>query len=326
MRSTKDKPGERLFTFRSGGWVLALSALGILLVLGSVLLRLGRQRAERIGDGKNVETYRFDLETTLVPRDEIVAAGMYRDKLTAFVNPTVWTLAEHEQNRSPRGRTMLVPGNRVIGAMMNGEARAYPVSILNWHEVVNDTLGDQEIVVTYHPLCDSAAVFFRKLGDEVLTFGVSGLLWQSNQLLYDRREVIGTESLWSQLQARAIAGPAAEEGLSLQPIPFEYTTWEDWSTRHPEPTVLAPDPVMARDYLRKPYLSSYAKQELRFPADPYPPPGELPPWSRIAVVPGPDGERRPVPLPPSDRDPRGTVPGARPILFHSFLWAWHATR
>jgi hypothetical protein len=314
VRPADEKPAEKLFTFWSVGWVICLSVAGVLLVLGMTIYRLSEERAARIGDGKNVDTYRFDLETVLVGREEIVASGMYRDKVKAFVEPAVWTLPEHDGKMNRRGKTLLLKGDRVIGVSIGGEARAYPIMILNWHEVANDTLGGRKIAITYHPLTEGVAVFDREVGDETLTFGVSGLLWQSSQLLYERREKVGTESLWSQIQARAVAGPMAKAGTTLTPLPFEVATWETWKARHPETTILAPDDVMLREYKRRPYASYRGRRMPReeFPVRPYPPPGgdDLA-WERIAVL--ADGTLTRY---------EGDSP---PAVAHAFWWSWYAT-
>ena len=112
----------------------------------------------------------------------------------------------------------LVPGDLVIGLSLHGEARAYPLEILALHEVCNDTLGGEPILVTYQPLCDSAVVFERRVDGHTREFGVSGLLYNSNLLMYDRHpEQPQDESLWSQLQFRALAGPAAAQHATLRP-------------------------------------------------------------------------------------------------------------
>lgn len=305
---------ERLLTMRSGGWVILLAVVMMCLVLLQAFQHLGKQRAARIGDGHDVSTYRFDLETTLIPREQIVAGGMWRDKTPPLFDPETWTLGEHEARKSRRGKTLLLTNDRVIGVSVYGEARAYPLMILNWHEVVNDTLGGKKIAVTYHPLCDSVAVYERDVDGETLEFGISGLLWQSNQLLYERRETVGTESLWSQLQGRAVSGPAAAAGKTLTPVEFQLVRWQEWKAAHPETTVLAPLPALSRDYKRRPYAPYFSMEQPReeFPVSPYPPPGgQESAWERVAVL--ADGR-----LVRYEND-------APKASYHAFWWAWHAT-
>ena len=103
--------------------------------------------------------------------------------------------------------------------------RAYPLRVLVWHEVVNDTVSGLPILVTYNPLSEGIAVFDRRVAGRTLSFGVSGLLYQSNLLMYDRDGTRGAESLWSQLQARAVSGPAAGAGQTLELVPFALARW-----------------------------------------------------------------------------------------------------
>lgn len=264
---------QRLLDFRSGGWVLLIAAG---LCAATVVLwvqRLGGQRPTP-GDGRNVATYGFDLSTCLVPREELVAAGFAKDGLPAMTDPAVFTPVQAEeftqQLRAAHQGRFLVDNDRVIGVVVDGVARAYPLRVLTWHEVVNDTVGGRPIVVTYNPLCDSTVVFDRRVAGETLEFGVSGLLYNSNLVMYDRRPEGRGESLWSQLQFRAIAGPAAEQGQTLALVPAVVVHWSDWLTRHPATTVLAPDRDRLRVY-QNTYEPYFGSDVLRFPVSPLPP-------------------------------------------------------
>lgn len=270
---TVTAPSGRLFDLRSGGWLVLVSATLCLATVVVWAVRIAQQPL-RVGDGHDVASYRFDLATCLVPRAQLVASGLSRDGLPALTNPRVFTVAEAEtysqELRSRHQGKFLVDTERVIGVVVDGVARAYPLRILNWHEVVNDTLGGRPLAVTYNPLCDSAVVFDRRVGDETLEFGVSGLLYNSNLLLYDRRPHSRGESLWSQVQARAVTGPAAGQGRVLQIVAAAVLPWSAWQERHHETTVLAPDPARLKAYKNsyKPYFGS---DQLYFPVTPPPP-------------------------------------------------------
>lgn len=119
----------------------------------------------------------FDLEKANVPVDEIHSGGPPKDGIPALTNPEF--IAGNQAS-------YLGPSDRVIGVVAGSEARAYPLRILNYHEIVNDRIGQLSIAVTYCPLCDSAAVFDRRTPLGEREFGVSGLLYNSNVLLYDR--------------------------------------------------------------------------------------------------------------------------------------------
>ncbi len=238
-------------------------------------------RGERaVGDGKNPATYGFDLSSSTVPAEEIVASGLPKDGIRAIQDPSI--LTGEQVDAQSRREKLLVSGDRVIGVVVGDQARAYPIRILNWHEIVNDTLDGRPIAVTYSPLCDAAVAFDRRVGGEVLRFGVSGLLYNSNLLMYDRRPDRGGESLWSQLAFRAIAGPAAGRPLDLLPIAL--ISWGDWRKLHPGTTVLAPLPGMMDQYKADAYGSYFGTPKLRFPVRPLPPPDGLAPKTPIFAV------------------------------------------
>jgi len=143
--------------------------------------------------------------------------------------------------------------SQIIGVEMDGEARAYPFAILNWHEVVNDDFNGP-LLVTYCPLCGSGVTAERKVKGEETTFGVSGLLWMSDLVMYDEL----TESLWSQVLGKAVQGPQTGSSLSL--LPSTITTWNEWRDEHPDTRVLLPPPEsdtvqgeVNRNYDRNPY-------------------------------------------------------------------------
>ncbi|WP_416839796.1 DUF3179 domain-containing (seleno)protein [Haloferax sp. DFSO52] len=144
----------------------------------------------------------------------------------------------------------------VVGVELDGIARAYPLAILNWHEIVNDTFDGRPVVVTYCPLCGSAVVADRLVRGEPTYFGVSGLLWMSDLVMYDDR----TNSLWSQVLATAIRGELTGDTLSL--LPATISTWGEWKASHPDTEALVPPPVsgtirgrQTRQYAVNPYTS-----------------------------------------------------------------------
>ena len=143
------------------------------------------------------------------------------------------SVAEVELAKENERTPFLLGVDSVIGVSIGGEARAYPTRIMNLHEIVNDRVGGQAVAVTWDPVCGSAVVFSRVVGnDGPMEFGVSGLLYNSNLLMFDRHTTDAKmESLWSQLGFRAIAGPAV--GKKLTVLPFALTTWEAWVAKHP---------------------------------------------------------------------------------------------
>ena len=224
----------------------------------------------------------FDLSACLVPREQIVA-GMPRDTLLPLDNPSVVPAGRIEAINK-QYRKYLLPGDRVIGVAIGGQARAYPLRVLNWHEVCNDSLAGVPIAVTYSPLCDSAVVFDRRAGGQPLHFAISGLLYNSNLLMYDMRTDGPSASLWSQLQFRAIAGPAAEEKAQLAVLPTQVVYWDDWRRQYPDTTVVAPDPASLDRYNRDPYSSYYGRGEPRYPVQPASTNPAVPAFTPVVVV------------------------------------------
>lgn len=121
----------------------------------------------------------------------------------------------------------------VIGIVLANDARAYPIRLLSLHEIVNDTIGGHPLAVTWCPLCFSAVVFDRVMDGRALTFGVSGLLYNNNLVMYDHQ----TDTLWSQLLGQGVRG--ALRGRTLGILPSLMTTWGDWKARHPDTRVLS---------------------------------------------------------------------------------------
>lgn len=191
----------------------------------------------------------FDLGDSLVPADEIHLGGPPRDGIPAIDEPRF----------VPAGASGLAPDDRVLGLEIDGETRAYPISILNWHEVVNDDFAGQAVAVTYCPLCGTGVAFAAGTAGEALRFGVSGLLYNSDVLLYDR----ATESLWSQLRMQAISGP--RRGERLVPLPLTHTSWGAWQAAHPDTRVLSTETGYARNYQSDPYRGYASSDALYFP-------------------------------------------------------------
>lgn len=192
----------------------------------------------------------FDLSQLTVPREEVAPGGPPRDGIPALTDPKFITAAKAD---------WLHDDARVLGIVYHGIAKAYPLDILAWHEIVNDRFGSQPILVTYCPLCFTGMAFKAGVGGQRRLFGVSGLLYNSDVLLYDRQ----TGSLWSQVLGRAVSGPLA--GTKLAMIAVENTSWPAWRKTHPETLVMSRDTGYVRNYNRDPYQWYDLSPQVNFP-------------------------------------------------------------
>ncbi|MGR5286598.1 DUF3179 domain-containing protein [Vibrio maritimus] len=195
----------------------------------------------------------FELNNATVPLNLIQSGGPPRDGIPALTDPK-FELGKTAKSVKPR--------DVVLGLVINGEAKAYPLNILNWHEIVNDTVGGERVLVSYCPLCGSGMAFSSKpQGNEKpeLEFGVSGLLYSSDVLMYDRE----TESLWSQIHGEAVAG--ALVGSKLKQIPMSLSRWSNWLQRYPDTKVLSTETGYRRDYEGDPYAGYAEHPNLYFP-------------------------------------------------------------
>lgn len=230
----------------SARWVIAIAvAVSLGVALFAFWGPLQGMKAP-VGDGRNPDTYGFDLSNLNVPRELLVGSGQPRDFLKPLNDPQVIAGSEIAPRNAAERQKYAVSTDRVVGIIVGSEQRAYPLQLLNVHEVVHDTLGGVPIAVTYSPLCDSAVVFDRRVNGRTLRFGVSGLLLNNNLVMYDAPpDPVGTESvsssLWSQLAFRAIAGPAASQNAKLTIMPgTQICTWAAWLLLHPDTTVALP--------------------------------------------------------------------------------------
>ena len=191
----------------------------------------------------------FDLSRHSVPLDRIMSGGPPKDGIPAIKTPRFVDAS---------AASFLRDDDRVIGLARGGVAKAYPLRILNGHEVVNDSVDDLPVAVTYCPLTGSAVAFDRRIAGQTLSFGVSGRLYESNVLMYDHQ----SESLWSQLAAEAVTGD--HTGAKLAEVPTLVISWKAWKTAHPDTLVLSTSTGHVRDYDRNPYGAYESSGSLMF--------------------------------------------------------------
>jgi hypothetical protein len=215
-------------------YVLVLSAgLG----LTAFALGAGSAWAQFGNCGNDWETTDFSKHS--IDLDEILSGGVCKDQIPSIDDPIFVPVSEAEG---------LGPQEPVIGLVVNGEARAYPLRILTWHEIVNDRIGGVPVAVTYCPLCNAAIVFERRVGDLVLEFGTTGKLRHSDLVMYDRQ----TGSWWQQFLGEAIVGELT--GATLRFMPARLESWERFVERHPDGQVQIPTNPGMRPYGSNPYV------------------------------------------------------------------------
>jgi len=184
-----------------------------------------------------------------IDRTELLSGGPPKDGIPALDNPRFDTAAT----------TPFTGEDLILGVVLNGEAKAYPYGILNWHEIVNDIVGGVPVTITYCPLCDTGITFERRVNGRTTTFGVSGKLYQSCLVMYDRL----TDSLWSQPWGTGIFGN--ETNSVLNRLPTYKTTLGAWLEAYPQSAILSTGTGYSRDYFRYPYGTYFTNSQLIFP-------------------------------------------------------------
>ncbi len=190
-------------------------------------------------DAWRSEWSRTDFSKYSIDYAEILSGGPPKDGIPAIDKPKFVPLAEVSD---------LAETEPVVGVTVNGVSRAYPLRILMYHEIVNDTLGGIPVTVTYCPLCNSSIVFDRRLDGRVLDFGTTGKLRNSDLVMYDRQ----TESWWQQFLGEAIIGELLGKRLTVVPARLE--SWANFKARaNDAATLLVPTNAALRRYGANPY-------------------------------------------------------------------------
>ncbi|MAE63191.1 MAG: hypothetical protein CMJ18_02865 [Phycisphaeraceae bacterium] len=255
-----DPPAENescASSYQWSPWRLLIAVLivgGILGPLGIYVYNELSKEQQKDNFGRRVAMDElFDLSNLRVPRDQIrkgIQGPRYKDRIPALTRPDTANVTDVQ---------FMHGGDRVVVVTAGGQTRAYPIRILNYHEVVNDMLGDVPVGVIYCPLCDSVSVVDRRLDGRTYEFGISGLLCYSNVLMYDRTD----DALWSQLGLKAVSGPNA--GKSLTHLDgWSLERYGDFAKRHPDATVVSTSTGHRRDYGLSPYTGYFTSDRLMF--------------------------------------------------------------
>ncbi|MCH7734717.1 MAG: DUF3179 domain-containing protein [Chloroflexi bacterium] len=193
-----------------------------------------------------------------IPLPLLQWGGVQADGIPSLQNPSVIPGVEAD---------FLEPDDPIFGAIVNGEARAYPWRVMARHEMANDVINGQPVLLSFCTLCGSAILFNAEVGGVVRNFGTSGFLFQSNKLMFDR----GTNTLWRQLTGEPVVGELASSSLRLELLPLVLTTWEEWLAQNPKTSVLSLDTGFSFQYLHPDdenaaYFDYFNSPDVLFPA------------------------------------------------------------
>ncbi len=189
----------------------------------------------------------------LVHPSKILSGGPPKDGIPSIDNPRFVSVEEANE--------WLGDNELVMAIRHKGITRVYPFQILVWHEIVNDSIAGDPILVTYCPLCGSGIAFEGRVQGQAVEFGTTGKLYNSNLIMYDRR----TDTYWTQIEGKAIIGELT--GTKLKPVSADTVDWGTWKQYHPDSQVLSRDTGYSRSYGRDPYGNYYTTPGLFFPVE-----------------------------------------------------------
>ena len=189
----------------------------------------------------------------IVDPDKISSGGPPMDGIPSIDNPKFVTVPEADK--------WIQDNELVLGIIYKNVTRVYPLQILVWHEIVNDVIADDPILITYCPLCGSGIAYERRIDGEEVEFGTSGKLYNSNLVMYDRK----TNSYWTQIDGLAIVGELT--GTELKPVSIDTVVWRDWKKAHPDSEVLSQNTGYSRPYGKDPYGNYYENSFVLFPVE-----------------------------------------------------------
>ncbi|MES0880057.1 DUF3179 domain-containing protein [Roseibium sp. SCP14] len=247
-------------------WVFKASFIklllaGLLTILVSTAVLANPDQWRRAG-------FTTDFSKATVNLDTIFSGGPPKDGIPSIDDP-----------RFEKARDISWLGDRepVIRLELDETIKAYPLQILIWHEIVNDHIGSIPVSVTYCPLCNSSIVFDRRLDNDVLDFGTTGLLRNSDLVMYDRQ----SETWWQQFTGKGIVGK--HSGRDLKMIPSRVVAFSEFRREHPDAEVLARPVPPRRNYGRNPYVG-YDSRSAPYPLYQGELPDNINPMARVVVV------------------------------------------
>jgi len=189
----------------------------------------------------------------LVDPAKILSGGPPKDGIPSIDNPKFVSLAEADR--------WIQDNELVLAIQYKGVKRVYPLQILVWHEIVNDRIAGDPVLITYCPLCGSGIAYERTINGEEVEFGTSGKLYNSNLVMYDRK----SDTYWTQIDGLAIVGELT--GMKLKKVSIDTVVWRDWKREHPDSEVLSQATGFLRSYGTDPYGSYYEDSFVWFPLE-----------------------------------------------------------
>lgn len=208
----------------------------VLWLVSSLMLSLAFHKVTAQG----LKGWRTDTSKSSIELNELMSGGIGKDGIPAILHPQFIS--------NTAAQSWLKSQEPVIALVAGEEARAYPLQILMWHEIVNDRINDQPVIVTFCPLCNSAMAFDARVKGRELMFGVTGMLRNSDMIMYDRE----TETLWQQLIGEAIVGDFV--GTKLKQLPAQIISFAQFAAAYENGKVLSRETGFQRDYGRNPYV------------------------------------------------------------------------
>jgi uncharacterized protein DUF3179 len=232
--------------------MLAAIGTGIGFVLAQTAALPGHRSTTVACTSNPPEVYTNDAGVRyIVDPSLLIAGGPPKDGIPSIDNPLYISMEEADE--------WIADDELVLALIYKGVKRVYPLQILVWHEIVNDVVAGDPLLITFCPLCGSGIAYERTIDGNPVAFGTSGFLYNSNLVMYDRQ----TETYWSQINGMAIVGELS--GQELTPISLDTVVWKDWKLSHSDSEVLSQNTGFARDYGRDPYGSYHAASYIWFP-------------------------------------------------------------
>ena len=226
----------------------------VIIILATLVIKYSAPKSEY--NPVSLDTEKMVTEEGMeyiVDPSKILSGGPPKDGIPSIDNPKFVSLQDADE--------WIEDNELVLAIIYKGVKRVYPLQIMVWHEIVNDNIAGDPVLITYCPLCGSGIAYEGKINGEAVEFGTSGKLYNSNLVMYDRK----TDSYWSQIDGLAIVGPLT--GTKLTPISIDTVVWRDWKAEHPDSEVLSQNTGFSRSYGRDPYGSYYENSFIWFPVE-----------------------------------------------------------